>query len=203
MKKKLFHPINTLFLIGFLMLFAACAIPSLVIKINTSQDPQARFEQYRTYNWYASTQATAAPSGPMGHTNLQAHLKKAIEQEIAKKGLQKDEDRPDLLLAYDVSLPKPAPATPQPHPAGFDHGLAGQMGLHYDYGHANIAAYQPVASYAPGTILIDVIDARTRELIWRGWAEEVIENFNADYKTIVNYVDDIIDKYPHQKVPRP
>jgi hypothetical protein len=46
-----------------------------------------------------------------------------------------------------------------------------------------------------------VIDASSKELVWRGWAEDVVEDFNADYRTVENYVDDIIDKYPPKLKP--
>ena len=202
MKKRSFHPVNTLFWLYFLILLPACAVGSLVIKINTSQDQNARFDQYRSYNWYPATAASAS-GGQRDYSMLQAHVKKAIAQEIGKKGLQQETDNPQLYLAYDVSLPKPAARPAQTYPAGFGYGLAWHMGHRYDYGHANIPNYHPVDTFAPGTILIDVIDANTRELIWRGWAEEVIENFNADYKTVANYVDDIVDKYPSRAPSQP
>jgi hypothetical protein len=203
MKKRSFHPVNTLFLFYFLILLSACAVGSLVIKINTSQDQNARFDQYHTYNWYPAAAASPSSEGQTDYGMLQAHVKKAIEQEIAKKGLQKETENPQLFLAYDVSLPKPTAPPAQAYPPGFGYGLAWHMGLRYDYGHAKLTNYQPVNTFAPGTILIDVIDANTRELIWRGWAEEVIEDFNADYKTITNYVDDIIDKYPSKTSSNP
>ena len=202
MKKRSFHPVNTLFWFYFLILLPACAVGSLVIKINTSQDQNARFDQYRSYSWYPAAAASSS-GGQRDYSMLQAHVKKAIEQEFAKKGLHQEAANPQLYLAYDVSLPEPAAAPAQAYPAGFGYGLAWHMGLRYDYGHANITNYQPVDTFAPGTILIDVIDASTRELIWRGWAEEVIEDFNADYKTVANYVDDIVDKYPSRVPSQP
>ncbi|MGV3639338.1 MAG: DUF4136 domain-containing protein [Adhaeribacter sp.] len=189
---------------GWLLFMASCAVPSLVVKINTSQDQQAQFALLESYNWYLPQPSASSPaSGPGGVSNLQAHLHKAIEQEIAKKGIRKTETQPQLLLAYDVSLPGAAPKPEQSYPAGFGYGLAWQTGFVYDYGHNNIAGYRPVNAYPPGTILIDVIDADTRELIWRGWAEAVVEDYNADFQTVVNYVDDIIDKYPRFKTHKP
>jgi hypothetical protein len=196
MKYRSFHPLNTPFLFFFFILLSACAVGSLVIKINTTQDQDARFDQFRTYNWYPATTTNPATDDQAGYSRLQGHVKKAIEQEIAKKGLRQETENPQVFLAYDVSLPNPATPPAQTFPAGFGYGLAWQMGLRYDYGHAKVTNYHPVNTFAPGTILIDVIDAHSRELVWRGWAEDVIEDFNADYKTVSNYVDDIIDKYP-------
>jgi hypothetical protein len=197
MKKRYFQLINILIISGLFLSLSACAIPSLVVKINTSQDPQARFAGYRTYHWYQpKPESAASAAGQAIYGDLQTHLIKAVEQEIAKKGLQKAENQPQVLLAFDVSLPKTAAAPSQSYPAGFGYGLAWQTGYRYDYGHAHLSNYQPVNAFAPGTILIDVIDASTRQLIWRGWAEAVLEDFHADYKTVANYVDDIIDKYP-------
>ena len=204
MKKPTIFRSVTGLLSGLLVCWmAACAVPSLVVKINTSQDQQAQFALLETYNWYLPQPSSSPAAGPGGVSNLQGHLQKAIEQEIEKKGLKKTETQPQLLLAYDVSLPTPAPKQEQSYPAGFGYGLAWQTGFVYDYGHTNIPGYRPVSAYPPGTILIDVIDASTRELIWRGWAEAVIEDYNADFHTVVNYVDDIIDKYPRFKAHQP
>ncbi|MGV3502624.1 MAG: DUF4136 domain-containing protein [Adhaeribacter sp.] len=203
MKKLVFFRSLSGLFSGLLLFLAACAVPSLVVKIKTSQDKQAQFGQLETYNWYLPQPSPSPAAGPGGVSNLQSHLQKAIEQEIEKKGMRKTETQPQVLLAYDVSVPGPAPKPEPSYPAGFGYGLAWQTGFVYDYGHHNIADYRPVNTYPPGTILIDVIDASTRELIWRGWAEAVIEDYHADFHTVVNYVDDIIDKYPRFKAAKP
>ena len=198
--KRLYYLLNVVF-IAFLQVFAvSCNLSELVVKINTDQDRNAPFAQYRTYNWYQPT-PVAAPAGEGVNPNLQQHLKRAIELEIEKKGLQKDTDSPQVLLAYDVSLKQPAQITAPDIPAGFGYGYAYQIGYRYDYGHTNMVNYKPADSFLPGTLIIDVIDAGSKELIWRGWAEDVVSNFNADFKTVENYVDDIIDKYPPKLMP--
>src|SRR5687767_10074999 len=124
MKKRIIQPINTFFISGFLLLIAACAVPSLVININTSQDQQARFGQYRTYSWFQPAPvSTAAPGGQADYSQLQGHLQRAIEQEIEKQGMKKDVDQPQVLLAFDVSLPRPSPSPSQTYPEGFGYGL--------------------------------------------------------------------------------
>jgi hypothetical protein len=198
--KRLSHLFNTACLVGFLVLTGACNLSELVVKINTDHDQSAQFSQYRTYNWY-QPEPTASSSGEGVNPSLQQHLKRAIEQEIAKKGLQKTTDNPQVLLAYDVSVKKPAQLPAQNNAAGTGYGYAYQVGYRYDYGHAKMANFQPVDNYIPGTLIIDVIDASSKELVWRGWAEDVVEDFNADYRTVENYVDDIIDKYPPKLKP--
>ena len=199
--KCLGYQFNAACLVGLLFFTGACNLSELVVKINTAQDQKAQFSQYRTYNWYQANPTTAFPGESVVNPNLQQHLKRAIEQEIAKKGLQKNTGNPQVLLAYDVSVKKPAQLPAQDFPEGFGFGYAYQLGYRYDYGHANIADYKPVDAYLPGTLIIDIIDAGTKELIWRGWADDVVNNFDADFKTVENYVDDIIDKYPSRLMP--
>ncbi|MDX5345817.1 MAG: DUF4136 domain-containing protein [Hymenobacteraceae bacterium] len=181
----------------FLMLLQSCNVSSLLVKVNTAYDQNARFETYKTYNWYQPNPAAAAQSIQPYTDNLHNHIRKAIEQELNKKGLQKTSANPDLLVAYDVSIPHQArrPVS-QPLPADFGYSYAWLMGYRYDYSHTAIPNYQPVSTYKPNTIIVDLIDANTRELVWRGWVEEVVEDYNATYKTVENYVDDIIDTYP-------
>lgn len=194
--KQFYYLLNATYWVILLLFMAACNLSELVVKINTAQDRNTQFSQYRTYNWYQPNPTGNLATNVTVNTMLQQHLVKAIEAEFGKKGLQKSAANPQVLLAFDVSVKKPAQLPTQNFAEGFGYGYAYQMGYRYDYGHTNIANYQSVDAYAPGTLIIDVIEAGSKQLIWRGWAEQVVENFNADYQTIQNYVDDIIDKYP-------
>lgn len=196
MKKRPFYLIRTWLTLLLPAILTACALGTLIIKINTAYNPEAQFNQYRTYNWYPAVNSNPMSANLAVYKKLEAQLKKAVAQEIEKKGLRPAAEDPQVLLAFDVSLPRSTARARQTYPEGFGYGLAWHLGLRYDYEHSHISNYLPVDAFAAGTILIDVIDASNKELLWRGWAEEVITDFDADDKTVTNYVDDILDKYP-------
>ena len=60
--------------------------------------------------------------------------------------------------------------------------------------------------YEEGTLLIDFVDARTKQLIWRGWAVGVIENVGIiasdpekAEKKISSAVRKILEHFPPQE----
>lgn len=55
-------------------------------------------------------------------------------------------------------------------------------------------------NYTEGTLLIDIIDARTRKLIWQGEVSGInVDNRNSKVKEIPMVVDAIFSKYPPKK----
>ena len=90
----------------------------------------------------------------------------------------------DMLVAYHASGKETVDTNPQ------DYG--------YAYGRW---AYSDVSvqSYRQGTLMIDLIDAGTKELVWRGWATGTVqENLSADEwnKRIQDAVTKIMEQYP-------
>ena len=49
--------------------------------------------------------------------------------------------------------------------------------------------------YTEGTFVVDVIDAKDNQIVWRGWSETPVDPEDLD-TSIRNYIDNIFEEYP-------
>jgi hypothetical protein len=58
----------------------------------------------------------------------------------------------------------------------------------------------PVVSYEAGTLVLDIIDARTNRLIWRGWAQgsvkDMLDNQDVMARQINEAVTRMLARFP-------
>ena len=134
---------------AFLTLFGTMALSQ---SVTYDYDRGANFSAYKKYAW---TRGTELPD-ELNH----ARIVRSIDARFAEKGLARVEpgDSPDVLVAYHTAFDKNLRID------GFSSGF-GPFGLGPDrYGSATV---QPVLV---GALLVDITDARTRALVWRGMA---------------------------------
>jgi hypothetical protein len=91
---------------------------------------------------------------------IDERVRAAIERDLAARRFKKvDKERPDFLVTYYAALDKPIASDAITYAAGVP------------------MAAKTVASYPQGSLVIDVLDAKTGKLIWRGVGRRV---FSAD-----------------------
>jgi hypothetical protein len=114
------------------------------------------FAQYRTYDW---APADALPAGdPRLEQNayFQDYVQGAVQRGLAGRGFGKAPSAaPDLLIHYHASVTRRVGVDP------FDR----EFGACYD----ETCAVR-VLEFEAGMLVLDVVDARTGRLVWRGWA---------------------------------
>lgn len=68
----------------------------------------------------------------------------------------------------------------------------------YRYGRygRRVGTYTTVREYQQGTMVIDFIDAKTKELFWRGWAKGEVSNPETAKEKIDEVVAKILAQYP-------
>jgi hypothetical protein len=140
-------------------------------KIRVHYDKSVDFAKYKTYGW--------APVGAVAHPMLALDIVGAVDQEMAARGLTKVPSNPDLLVQIygavdtEVSMTSNNPiynATGGIPP--FDPSMTSPGdSLYWDgyYGNSTVVVH-------PGQLIIDIIDAKARKLIWRGMGSEAISN---------------------------
>lgn len=148
----------------------ACATMDLRSFVERGTD----LTQYRTYNWGpADVQATGDPrldNNPFFQERIQA----AVEKQLNARGFEKTTaDPPDLLIHYHASVEQ------QISTNGADQ--------RYVY----CEDCRPYV-YDAGTIVVDLVDARTRRLAWRGWAEGSIEGVIDDQAWMEKRIDEAV-----------
>ncbi|MBD1396166.1 DUF4136 domain-containing protein [Pontibacter sp. JH31] len=185
------------FLLLIPALLSSCVATSGIDQTSSISSPEKSLSTQKTYNWYQAVPVAPAAFENGYSSSLHQHLLKAIEVEFEKKGYSKTSLNPDLLVAYDVSVSVPeSKDKPELYGNGFGYSYAYMAGYRYDYGNAQMPGYRMVDLFKEGTLIVDVIDPKSKQLLWRGWTEGAVSNFNAGYGKVEALVKAIIQRLP-------
>jgi hypothetical protein len=136
--------------------------------------------QYHTYDWGPPD---ALPTGdPRLDKNpfFQDHFEGAVEKGLAAKGLeQTSSGASDLLIHY--------------HAATSQRIDVDRVDRQYGYCYAG-DCLGDVATYEAGTFVLDVVDARTNRLIWRGWAQSHLEGVLDNEVKMAQRIDEAVKR---------
>lgn len=151
-------------LLGMLALAAGCAAPKPDLR--SDYDRKVDFSQYNTFGFFDPAQRTT--TGPAYDTLIDQRLEEAISREMEARGYTRS-DTPDLKINYsvvtqEVQEVRSAPSARPVYP------YYGYRGRYYDpwpsYGYDTW-----VVDYEKGSLLIDLVDAKTNQLVWEGAGE--------------------------------
>lgn len=172
---------------------AAASVAALVLSGCASMqassfiEPGADFTRYRTYAWSPADRLFTGDPRLDNNPFFQARLQTAVETQLAARGLGKTLATPDLLLHYHASIAQ-----------AFD-----VSGVDREYGYCDDC--EPYV-FEKGTLTLDVVDARTNRLVWRGWAqgsmEGAIDNQDWMERRIDEAVVRIVQRFPRQQASR-
>lgn len=182
MKKVTVHSILFSFLV---ILISAC---STSLQINTDYDRTASFSSYKTFSLY-----NLKTKGNVSHLN-QDRIASSIRAEMRKKGFTETKGNPDLLVNAFTVLKQRTGISASTSYYGF-----GSAYRPYGYWAAPGSAYTSVSTYdyKDGSLLIDVIDAKTNKMIWTGnGSAEVYKKPKNPEEVINEVVAKIMAKFP-------
>ncbi|SIT28821.1 DUF4136 domain-containing protein [Achromobacter sp. MFA1 R4] len=168
-------------------LLAACASGPTV---KSDYDHQADFAQYRTFGYM-----TPLGTDKAGYnTLLTERLKSATRGQMEMRGYTYSATNPDLLVNFGAKLQQQTEVVPGPAPMGPYYGYrAGFYGGWPGYGWGD-----DVYQYTEGTLSIDLVDARRRQLVWEGVAVGEIQNPSSagSSENVNKVVAEVFAKYP-------
>jgi hypothetical protein len=132
--------------------FTLLATTALSQNVTFDYDRTAKFSAFKSYAWTRGTELL----DELNH----ARMVRSIDARLAEKALARVEpgDSPDLLVAYHASFDQNLKID------AFSTGW-GPFGLGPD--RSGSATVQKILV---GTLVVDIIDARTHTLVWRGMA---------------------------------
>ena len=134
------------------------------------------FTPYRTYDWGPPD---ALPTGDARLDNnaiFQDHLQGEIEKQFAARGIERAAPgtRPDLRIHYHASVEREVAV----------HEVTDESR------NCTSDNCQPVVrEFEAGTIVLDVVDASTNQLLWRGWAKDRLDGIIAHQDLMERQVD--------------
>jgi hypothetical protein len=161
------------------------------ITVNHDYDHDADFDSYQSYDWVQGPTVAVgdARAARQQNTLLDQRIRKAVEAQLDQKGLKQDASAPQLLLIYHTGIEDQVSVTDW----GYTYGS-----YYWGWGGRSIDVYQ----YQEGTLIVDLIDANTEMLVWRGWATKTLEDNPSPEKidyTINTVVERIFSEYPPNK----
>lgn len=198
MKKKL---TQSLFLMFIAVAFSSCVATSGIDHTSAISASEGALGNKNTFAWYQPTPQSRAAYGPGYSASLNEQMLKAVEEELQRKGYSKTTVNPDMLVAYDVSVSVPdAMDKPELYGPDFGYSYAYMAGYRYSYGNGQLPGYRAVDLFKQGTLIIDVIDPKNKQLLWRGWTEGAVKKSDAGYSKTRSLVQEILKRLP---APRP
>ena len=172
------------------VVLAGCASGPVV---RSDYDHQADFAQYRTFGYMQPLGTDRAGYAGL----LTQRLKAATTAQMEMRGYTYRAESPDLLVNFSSKLQKQTevvPAAPPPAPyMGYYGYRTGFYGAWPGYGWGD-----DVIQYTEGTLNIDLIDARRKQLVWEGVATGEVRDPQqaASPETVDKTVAQIFSNYP-------
>ena len=114
-------------------------------QVSVDFDRSADFSRFKTFAWTAGT--------PVRDDLNHKRIIRAVEEQLTIKGMAKVATDPDVMVAYHASFERDLQIT------GFGSGWF------YGAGRSMSARAQEIVV---GTLVVDLMDASTRSIVWRG-----------------------------------
>lgn len=158
------------------------------LQVYSDYDRSANMEAYQTFGWLADD-LIEARNNPLYYNELNdKRIKTAVAEQLQSRGYTYRADKPQLLIHYHIIVEDKTVMRTDPYG--------------YYYGPYWTRSETMVYEFREGTLIIDLMDAATNNLVWRGWMRPFMKNENPDKaeKSIKEAVMMIFDKYPYRSV---
>jgi Domain of unknown function (DUF4136) len=168
-----------LVLMGTMFLFAGALSAQ---EVKTDYDRGANFAQYKTYSW-----EHVKTKDPLDVDRI----KSAVNAVLAARGLTQVDSGGDVsIIAIEMTQNQQTLNT-------FYDGFGGGWGWRRFGGGGFGEATTTTETYKVGTLVVDLYDAKTKTLIWRGSASDTLSN-NSDknIKNLDKGVEKMFKKFP-------
>lgn len=164
---------------------AACRSP---MTAGADYDTAAPFGHPATFAWNG---ADAFPTGDPRLDNnpfFVARLHGAIERELGSRGVRFRGAAPALLVHHHAAVRSRTEIYEVDRDAGYTWSNRGPEPQFYQYDE--------------GTFLVDIADARTKEIVWRGWARADLAGALDDPEALSELIDDAVSEmFEHFPIP--
>jgi hypothetical protein len=141
------------------------------------------FTAYRTYEWGPPDALPVGDPRLDDSPHFHDYFQGAVERQLRVKGYETATGQPDLLLHYHAAVNQ-----------RIDIDKTDRA-----YGYCQTPNCEPqVIEFEQGTIVLDVVDARTNKVIWRGWAQGSLTGVFDDQDRLDAHVEKDVAKIMSQ-----
>jgi hypothetical protein len=169
------------------------------VDVGTNYDPAAvqRIDAFHTYAWLAHPKQSGDPR--VNNAITDAQVKQAVDQDLQARGYQQvaANANPDFLIGWQGSIQQQLSAETVDSYWGYPWDPF--WGSFYGYGPYGGPAETYVRQYDVGTLILDVVDAKQKTLVWRGTAKADLGDSPSIQSTrgkIDEGVNKMLEKFP-------
>lgn len=165
------------------------------LTIQSDFDPTADFSKYRTWDWMPGTEAVVSKDPVRDNAILRGRIQTAVANVLIDRGYKLDMDDPDFYVAYHVAFEDKMDLEVVNNYYGYPY--AGSYAA--TWGPTIYGQQVQQRSWEQGTLLLDILDGKSRQLVWRGSAQAEVypeQDPNQRQKNINNVAKKVLDQFP-------
>jgi hypothetical protein len=170
--------------LGFLLLVGAVIVilGCSTISVTVDYDSDIDFTQYKTFDWIEYKEK-APLARAREHSLFEKRLKAAVEGDLYEMGYEIiTVGKPDFLIAYHIGAKDKVDVDRY----GYRYGPRGRW-----IGHS-----VEVHRYKERTLILDFVDPKLKQLVWRGTAVGTLRDMAAGEDAVYDAVSRILAQFP-------
>ncbi len=169
-----------------LKLFSLAILWGCAVQVKTYQNPKTDFTNYSSWCWMQGCEVVY--QGPEYYNDQRAidEISNAIAWNMNDKGYLQGDDKSDLVVNFYVIMKKDSMEVSSAYSTNFEDEWLAML-------------YPEYEQFLKGSLVIDVIDRRSSELVWTSNAIKYLEvNPAFDKESIWNGVGKAMKKFPEK-----
>ena len=176
-----------------LLVMAGCSSTTVHVDYDRNVNPR----NYKTFGWAeAPTGDDLSEANPLLHKRIVSYIQAKLEA----SGLTYDQKNPDLWVTYYVATREELSLSTTTLGYGYGPGWAWDPYWYGAWGYGPATTSVNVTTYTQGTLVIDIWDAKKKQLVWRGTLEGTVpENPEKVPRMIFDGIDKIVAKWQKMK----
>jgi hypothetical protein len=187
------------------IVFRFAAMAAIVALAACATAPQveyadnASFAQYHTFYWKPVKHKQTIKNPILDSQILDQRVRAAAVQALTNAGFQQVDNKKqaDFIVTYQTATEQHL-RSGDGFRFGFGVGYPFYYGPFWDpfFGAAYYPGARDVQSYQQGYLIIDVIDAHSNKLVWRGWTTARVTPGNYSRSAVKDMVKHILKRFP-------
>jgi Domain of unknown function (DUF4136) len=177
-----------LIVIGCLAIFSSC---SPTYKITSQEEPGVNMYRYSTFNWIENTKIEQSRASIPLPNSIDSTIRLAVGKQLLYRGFKTCDSNPDLMLHYHIVVK---------NEEIYVRDFTCESDQWNRYGRCN---RMKAIEYSEGSLIIDCIDTKTGNQVWRGVAVSILQDptFSSDYSQLERAIELIFAKFPEKAIP--
>ncbi len=153
-------------------------------RVYSDMDPDYDLWTYKSFDWGKQVDIEAGRN-PLQYNELNdKRIRTAVQEQLQARGYVSVKDESELIIHYHIIVDNKSVVTPDPYG--------------YRYSSYWMRSGVNVYHYREGTLILDLMERSTKNLIWRGWAVANIDEIDPQHvdQVIRQAVEKIFLKFP-------